>query len=55
VARNPLLFDAYGDLIEEESSDEEGDKPEGEYIEENPYADINLEGKDKIQLYLWFE
>jgi hypothetical protein len=47
VGRNPLLFDDVGDIVEEESSDEEGDKPEGEYFEPNPYSSINLEGKSK--------
>ncbi|KAF2667717.1 hypothetical protein BT63DRAFT_480644 [Microthyrium microscopicum] len=43
ISRNPLLFDEYGDLIEEDSSDEEGDKPEGAPLEDNPYENINLQ------------
>jgi hypothetical protein len=38
------MLDEYGDLVEEESSDEEGDKPEGEPIEDNPYHNINIGG-----------
>lgn len=51
LRRNPMRYDADGDELDDEDSDAEAD---ARAAEENPYAEIHLEGEITALFFLRF-